>query len=125
MKRRAPAGPPESGQRNDDPLPEWRDAGPEEWDDRHGFGVGPAAPDLYVEPLAEDGVANARDDRGSDHPAEAPRRPVAVPQEQERQDERTGSDEQVAQAAVHDREGDLPGASLGPESVERQVRDLP
>ena len=86
-RRKATAGPPERKRRDQQPLRKGRQAGADQRQGRHPLGIGPAAPDLGVEPLAEDRVSEAAEDSDYGNDAESGVWPASVTGDQERADQ--------------------------------------
>ena len=104
--------------RNDEPLQERRETRAEQRKNRHRRGIGPAPPNLDVQPFAEGGIGGAEDDRGEDH-APPEHGPAAKPREHKRDGDRSRRDQNVAAGAMDQSEHDLARGAGPPEGVKR------
>jgi hypothetical protein len=108
-------------------LRDRRDPNVEDGDKRHERRIGPAPADEDVEPLAENRVSDAYADGDERDPKVGPRveRPPPIAGDNQREDQSGRSDQYVAACAMKDREEDLARRRVGPDRVERQMRELP
>src|SRR5262249_15992230 len=104
--------------RNNQPLQQGRKASPEYRKNRHRRGIGPAPPDLDIEPLTENGIGGAKNDRGKSHaPAEGG--PVEKSGHRGGHCQNARGDQTIAASGMNERGKNLARRADAPQSIKR------